>query len=156
MKKLASVVGIALTLTSIAVPTAFARAIAAAAGMATALGSAGEFAWLTTGVMAPSATAASPRNFVIPVGLDSAGNKTFIIKGPEDVVLDEVACGDTLCRIRVEHGSDEARQWFSDALGDERFGSGSFVQQTDEGLASVAYGGRKGVDFRIPTALNLR
>lgn len=81
MKKLARILGIAVTLTAVLVPSAFARTIPAAAGMATALGSADEFAWLTTGVMAPNATAASPRHFVIPVVLDTAGNKSFIVRG---------------------------------------------------------------------------
>jgi hypothetical protein len=80
MKKSASLLAIALTLT-VAIPSAFARTIPGAAGMATALGSAGEFAWLTTGVIAPNATAASPKHFVIPVVLDTAGNKSFIVRG---------------------------------------------------------------------------
>lgn len=80
----------------------------------------------------------------------------FSAHGPDDVVLDDVVCGATLCRIRVEHPSDEARQWFSDTLGQEQFTSGSFVQGGAEGLASVAYVARKGAEFRLPTAVAQR
>lgn len=80
----------------------------------------------------------------------------FDSHGPEGIVLDEVACGATLCRIRVEHASDEARQWLSDALGEERFGGGSFVQATAGGYASIAYVAHKGLDFRIPNVAEAR
>lgn len=80
----------------------------------------------------------------------------FSAHGPDDVVLEDVACGATLCRIRVEHSSDEARQWFSDTLGQEQFTSGSFVQGSAEGQVSVAYVARKGAEFQLPTAVAQR
>ena len=69
------------------VSIAEARTVPAAAGMAAALGSAGDFAWLNTGVLAPNATAASPRIFVIPVVIDSPGVKNFIVRGTPSATL---------------------------------------------------------------------
>jgi hypothetical protein len=58
-----------------------ARTISGAAGMAGAVNSANEFAWLTTGVVAPNATPAAPKSFVVPIVLDTAGVKSFIVRG---------------------------------------------------------------------------
>jgi len=66
---------------------ASARTIPAASGMPASLSaivggqSVDDFAWLNTGLIAPNATAASPRTWVIGLPIDTSGFKFFIVKG---------------------------------------------------------------------------
>jgi len=68
-----------------------ARTIPAAAGMPTSLTAGGQsiddFAWLSTGVSAPFATAASPRIWVIALPLDTGGTKSVVVKGTPNASL---------------------------------------------------------------------
>jgi hypothetical protein len=65
--------------------TANARTIPAAAGSPASLSGTGQsiddFAWLSTGIAAPNASAGSPRIWIIPVVIDTSGLKGFIVKG---------------------------------------------------------------------------
>ena len=65
--------------------TANARTVAAAAGSPTSLTAGGtpidDFAWLSTGIAAPFASAGNARIWVIPTVIDTAGTKGFIVKG---------------------------------------------------------------------------
>jgi hypothetical protein len=82
---------LALCIGGMLAATANARTIPAAAGSPASLSGTGQsiddFAWLTTGIAAPNATAANPRIWIIPVVIDTAGSKAFIVKGTPNASL---------------------------------------------------------------------